>query len=175
MSDMSGNLRASAKIRSRSSVAVVAETRGVPLQVLSLMLAISGLRCILACDTALPGEGDMVKTVLTEMWPECRTNPYQGFSSGIAGAFCLMQSYTRFQTGTCQHVADLYNAMSMLVFSDIIIFYLQLRLYSMIPIFYQAYVGLSLVYEIYVLIAARRAHIARLKMTKISLVDNKSD
>ena len=116
----------------RSSTIIVQEVLGTPFRVFSALLGISmaaaGLRCIFACDTALPGEGELMKETLARLWPECRTDKYQELAAGTAGIFALCQALVRYQIVTCQHVADMANTLTVLVFQNALLVMIQMRM-----------------------------------------------
>ena len=165
--------RPSEYFRNRSSVVIVDETRGVPFQVVSLLLGClycaCGVRSIFVCDVPLPFEGADMKQLLDELWPDCQTNKARGLVAGVCGIYAIISGVLRLQVGTTTHVADLYNAMALLELSNVLIFVCLIKTDSFwdIPMFFQAYTTLSLVYEGYVLYISRRAYISRLKMKKV--------
>lgn len=162
--------RGSAYYRGRESVAIVQETRGVPLQLFSFLTGLFcipfGLRGIFFCDYPLvPGEED----VLTA-FEGCRNDVALQTISGIGGIYCLNMAYLRLQVAMAKHVADLYNTMALLVFNDFLLVIMIAHTgilkegtpYLILPIV------ASSIYELHVLTVARKALISRKKMIKIA-------
>lgn len=151
------------------------ETRGVPFKIISLLLAVmfllTGLRDIIAPNYALSGtdyEKERLDNILTSLQQTDSVDLWQ-FYTGLSGLYALTNAALRFQMATTTHVAELYNSMLFIVMLDSGLLLVAFRMgIAKLPIFYAIMMIGALLYESYVLYVARQAHLARLKMKKIT-------
>ena len=162
--------RTSAYFRGRSSIAVVQETRGTGLEVINYALAVpflfTGLRNLFFCDYAAPFEGEAARNLVDNFWPECRNNKYQQTVAGIAGMLGILVAAMRIYSAMAVHVADFYFASAWLSACDVLLLFIMVRHGLNEFGIYTFLVAIFVAYEIYIGIIARKAHVARLKMTK---------
>ena len=162
--------RTSDYFRGRASTVVVNETRGAPYKFIAIFNALialaNGIRFIFFCDQLLWPEGQGMRDTLDGMFPDCRTDKWQEFSAACTGCLCLMYSLLRVRVALAEHVADLYNNMFILVCVNIIFVFIMLRLgvdTTGMPREYLVFIISYCLYEGYVFLCSRRAHLARLK------------
>lgn len=104
-------LRNSVYYRGRESVAIVKETRGVPLQVYSLLMAtlllVTGICNVFYCDAPIFGTEEE-RYQLSQMFPDCKNgNEYAQFTADLLAVFDVMFAIVRFHMATTTHVANL--------------------------------------------------------------------
>lgn len=161
--------RTSEYFRSRSSTAVVEETRGVPFKLLSLLLGVvfvvPSIRNFFFCKC---GFTEFDAQSLAEWYPDCDSDRFHRLSADMSGMCGLFFALIRFHVATTTHVADLYLSMKALVFMDTVALWILIRLglQETPSLLYPSMVLASLIYEVYIFMVARKAYIARSKTQK---------
>lgn len=160
--------RGSEYFRGRSSVAIVNETRGVPFQVVSLLLAVGfgivAIRCFFFCAYGLT-ESDRIH--MQDLFPSCDTDKSQQLSADLAGLTALAQTLIHFHVATTTHVADLYITMKAALVMDFGFVLVVLRFgLQKSPVIYPILIGGGFLYECFVFTIAQKAYVARQKMKR---------
>lgn len=158
--------RPTSHFRSRSSVAVVLEARGLPLKVLSLMLSagyiLVGLNQLFRCSKPLTWNEQ--EAHLMEFFADCDTHYLPHVWAMIIGSQTAMQGILRFYMATVVNVGDLYTILAKLVLVDwlSVLLALRLGLANVNPVYFALSIS-AVVYETYAFSIAQQAHLARLK------------
>ena len=173
--------RPSTYYRERDSLFIVNETRGVPFKIVSLLLAfmffITGVRDIVAPSYPISGtdyERERLGSLFVDH-PDENVNKHKDlwyYYAGLVGLFALLNAALRFVMATTSHVAELYQTMQFIVGIDFGLLALSYRMgITKMPIFYVVMLGGAFIYETYILSIARKAHLSRMKMKKITMDD----
>jgi len=154
----------------RASVLIVEETRGVPLRIVQIILAViaffRGIQFYFFCGQPIPGneaDGIFFESLGFE---DCKTNMVRKALSMIYGGHGILIAMIRWRIATTKHVADLHHSLFIIVINDLLFVVVYVMCWE-VAMEHTRMVSLTLpialAHEAYIFSNARRAYINREK------------